>query len=1081
MCVRQVLVWFCLLLGWISGYARQIEFVENKCQWPDAVMFKARIPGGTMQLQSTGFSYTFLDYGRLQHLHELGHGTPNESYGTNSVALIDGHRVDVAFINANQYANAHPVGKLPRYYNYFLGSDPSVWASHANAFEAVYYTDYYAGIDLKVYSQGKHIKYDFYVAAGANPSQIKFIYTGTDRIYLQEGNLHIKASTFSFTEQKPVAWQQVGSEKKFIRCEFALNNASVEFVFPEGYDSCYPLIIDPLLIFSTYSGSTADNWGSTATPGEQGSLYSAGVTNHNLGGFFPATPGAFQTTTSGAYDVAILKYDSAGTDLLYATYLGGSNGESPHSLIIDEAKNLWILGTTSSANFPTTAGAIDNTYNGGIGLFNVIFYETGSDIFVAKLSADGSQLLASTYLGGSNNDGLNPINSPLVRNYGDELRGDIIVNSQGDIYISTVTSSTDFPGSNSFSTAYRGGVTDAVIMHLDASLTQIKWSAFLGGTGADASHTIKLTASDDVWVAGGSTSTDFPTTPGVYQTALAGNADGWMAKIKADGSEIMKASFTGTVQYNQVYFIDLDLDENVYVYGQTQGPFPITAGVFSNPNSGQFLQKFDKDLTTLLFSTVFGAGRGIPDISPTAFLVNDCNNIYMSGWGGAINTSRGFWNSGTAGMPITSDAFQKTTAGSDFYFIVLTDDASEMLYGTFLGGNQSPVHVDGGTSRFDKGGIVYHSVCGGCGGGFDDFPTTANAWSRLNRSQNCNNAAFKFDLSSLKARIQTNSITFDMPGLNRVCIPDPIVFQNLSTGGRIYEWNFGDGGQLVKQDTTFIMHRYKQPGTYRIKLLAIDAGTCVGMDSTFAQVVVTEAAGSAGPDVDMCFNAGTQLTATGGFTYSWINYNRTFTSNEQAPHVNPADDEVYIVTIADFNGCVKKDTVHVRVIPGVELDFSFSKTYDCFNRPTIQVQNLLPSGEQVFFDFGDGNTSDLDQTVHQYQQDGTYSVKLVGLKESCIYEKAVSIPVYELKVPNVITPDEYQENNKFVIQYGTNKLSASALTARVVIVNRWGKKVFESENYQDDWDAANVEAGMYFYEIQIPGEAVCKGWLHVIK
>lgn len=136
----------------------------------------------------------------------------------------------------------------------------------------------------------------------------------------------------------------------------------------------------------------------------------------------------------------------------------------------------------------------------------------------------------------------------------------------------------------------------------------------------------------------------------------------------------------------------------------------------------------------------------------------------MSGWGGAINASRGFWISGTSGMPVTPDAYQKTTAGSDFYFIVLTNDASEMLYATFLGGNQSPVHVDGGTSRFDKGGIVYHSVCGGCGGGFDDFPTTPNAWSRLNQSINCNNAAFKFDLSSLKARIQTNNITFDMPG-----------------------------------------------------------------------------------------------------------------------------------------------------------------------------------------------------------------------------------------------------------------------------------------------------------------------------
>lgn len=334
MCARSVFVWFCMLSGWISSFG-QIEFIENKCQWPEAVKFKARIPGGTMQLQPAGFSYTFVDYQQLQHLHHLGHGTPNESFGTTSESAIDGHRVDVKFLNVNPHARTTPAGKLPNYYNYFLGSDPSTWASHAHAFEAVFYTDYYPGIDLKVYSQGRHIKYDFYVASGANPSQIEFQYAGADRMYLQNGNLHIEASKFGFTEKKPVAWQLVGGVKKYVTCGYALNGTTVSFIFPEGYDSCYPLVIDPLLIFSTYSGSTADNWGSTATPGEHGSLYSAGVTNHNLGGFFPATPGAFQTNTGGAYDVAILKYDSAGTDLLYATYLGGSNGESPHSLIMD--------------------------------------------------------------------------------------------------------------------------------------------------------------------------------------------------------------------------------------------------------------------------------------------------------------------------------------------------------------------------------------------------------------------------------------------------------------------------------------------------------------------------------------------------------------------------------------------------------------------------------------------------------------------------------------------------------------------------------------------------------------------------
>src|SRR5690606_9204262 len=223
------------------------------------------------------------------------------------------------------------------------------------------------------------------------------------------------------------------------------------------------------------------------------------------------------------------------------------------------------------------------------------------------------------------------------------------------------------------------------------------------------------------------------------------------------------ATYTGTADYNQLYFLDLNESEDIYVYGQTSGNFPITPGVYSNPRSGQFVQKFSNDLSTLIFSTVFGAGRGVPDISPTAFLVNDCNERYVAGWVGRASCEPGFWNSGTAGMTTTPDAFQRSTSGSDFYFIVLTDDAKQRLYATFLGGNQSSTHVDGGTSRFDKGGIVYHSVCSGCRYFNDanrataDFPTTPGAWSRVNRSQNCNNAAFKFDLSSLKARLQTNS------------------------------------------------------------------------------------------------------------------------------------------------------------------------------------------------------------------------------------------------------------------------------------------------------------------------------------
>ena len=447
-------------------------------------------------------------------------------------------------------------------------------------------------------------------------------------------------------------------------------------------------------------------------------MYSAGVTEQFSGGTFPATPWAFQTTTGGLYDIGILKYDSLGTQLLYATYLGGSNSESPHSLVMNDAEELILLGTTSSSDYPTSESAYDRTFNGGVGVGHVIAYSAGSDIVISRFNRDGTALLASSFFGGAENDGLNPSDGMLARNYCDQLRGDIITDMQGNIYVSSVTASADlFDVPSFFQPSYQGGETDALLLKMDADLTQIIFGSYIGGSGADASHSIKLDREGHVLLAGGTASHDFPVTAASYQPAFGGEVDGWIARISSDGSSILQATYTGTSQYNQIYFLDLNRDQEVYVYGQTVGDFPITTGVYADPGSGQFVQKFSHDLSTLIFSTVFGSGRGIPDISPTAFLVNDCNNLYMSGWGGWINTATGHWpntNSSTFGLPTTPDAFQSTTSGSDFYFIVLTDDATERLYATFLGGSQSRTHVDGGTSRFDKGGIVYHSVCSGC-------------------------------------------------------------------------------------------------------------------------------------------------------------------------------------------------------------------------------------------------------------------------------------------------------------------------------------------------------------------------------
>lgn len=1037
-------------------------------------------------------SYLLADGQHAEEIHHrLRHRDPEMRELPAGFERIRHHHLQVQWVGANVGAEVVPLSSRPTYSNYFVG-DHARWRSRVPHYEGVFYREVYPGIDVQWYSHGLYAKYDWMVATGADPCRIVLNYSGADHIELQEGDLMVRTSLGTIIEKKPLAFQWIDGIKKPVACEFRLEGNRVTFAFPESYDGCYPLVIDPLLIFSTYSGSTADNWGSTATPGERGTLYSSGITNevNAGGGKFPATPGAFEETYQGDYDVAILKYDSTGSQLLYASYLGGRSSESPHSLVVNATNELLILGTTSSNNFAVTPGAFDTSFNGGIQESNVFLYPNGSDLFVSKISADGTQLLASTYVGGSSNDGMNPPSSRLVANYGDELRGDIIPLATGSVLVSSVTASADFPVTNGYDVTYNGGRTDAVILQLDASLTRVEWGTFLGGSLEDASHTIQLNNAGDVYVGGGTASVDFPTTPGSYQTTLAGNVDGWIARISGNGQSLVQSTLTGTTQFDQVYFIDLDGQGDVFAYGQTSGPFPVTAGTYRNTNSGQFLQKLTADLSTRVFSTVFGSGIGIPNISPTAFLVNDCNNIYMAGWGGQINSQLGFWQSSTNGMPVSSDAFQRTTSGSDFYFMVLTADASQFLYGTYLGGASSRTHVDGGTSRFDKSGIVYHAVCSGCNsfnpnGPSSDFPTTPNAWSRTNNSGNCNNAAFKFDLSSLRARLRTNSLSLDQPGLDRVCIPEPIVFENFSTGGQIYQWSFGDGGQrtTTRQDT--IVYRYRTEGRFRVRLIAIDQGTCRVRDSAATFVNVFQRRGQAAPIATVCFGEPSQLAASGGVQYQWQQLEGPFRSSQPVNSVLLTDTARFSISIVDANGCLVTDTLQASVVPKIPLSFDVQRNYACDGRSAVQVRNTRDEQadqDNIFFEFGDGTTAPGLTATHQYQEDGTYPIRLVGINAFCRFDTLAVIDVASPKIPNVFTPEQTPGfNDTFIIQYGAKDITDTDIPVALLIVNRWGKKVFETDRYQNDWTAPNLAGGVYYYQARFPDDTRCKGWVHVVK
>ncbi len=1064
-----------------------IQFIQNLGQWDPDILYQAEIQNGYLQIARDGLHYIFYDGTRMSHHPGFQDGDQSSNARLNDpedFSPIDMHTTALLFRGRSDLIKVVSEEKQTVYYNYFIGDDPSRWASKVPAYSVIKYQDIYPGIDMRLYSEQGYIKYDLIVEPGADISQIKFEYEGLESIRLAHSSLYAETSLNTIIENAPFAYQLVGNDTLKVECRFILQGNTVSYELSEGFNPNQTLIIDPLLIFSTYSGSSADNWGNTATFDEEGNVYSGGTVWMRGEGSLPVTRGAYQQEFGGIWDLAILKFDSTGSYLLYCTYLGGSGTETPFSLIVNNKKELIIFGTTGSADFPMTKNAYDSSYNGGVPAFGVIGgvdFNTGSDLFIAKLSRDGSRLLASTYLGGSDNDGINNAPGfPLSRNYGDEFRGEVNIDDENNIYVVANSASEDFPIVEGYQVSYGGGTQDAIVAKLDDNLSDLIWSTYLGGSLADAAYGIRITQNRQVYCTGGTMSDDFPVSPNAMKGDFGGDVDGFVASLSQNGDTLVASTFLGTSLYDQAYFLDIDPNGDIYVFGQTSGNYPVSPDVYANPLSGQFLHKLSPGLDQTRLSTVIGSGSGIPDISPTAFLVNECGNIFVSGWGGNINLRALKYNGGnTHGMPITGDAFQKITDGNDFYLMVLEKDAEKLLYGTFLGAfiidspTTSGEHVDGGTSRFDKRGIVYHAICA-CR---DDsqFPTTPGVWSNTNNSEGgCNNGVFKFDLSSLKANFTTDSYEFDKPGVTQDCYPFEVVFLNKSIGGVSYEWNFGDGQTSDQPDSIF--YRYEKAGFYDVSLSAFDENTCLKVDIATGQIRVFEPFFVVPSDQLICQFDEVELTAVGSDIYRWNPVEGLSNANIANPMASPDTTTTYYLYMKDNRDCELEDSVRVTVIPQITAEFDLQKVYDCATRPSIRIANQSMMANQYLWEYGDGTHEMLGDSIvsYQYEKPGTYIVRMFASSNGlCTQIREEKVNISDIFIPNIVTPNSDGKNETFEI--------LTDAPVSLTIFNRWGKILYQDADYQNNWNASGLTSGIYYYELHLEDDATCNGWLQVLK
>jgi gliding motility-associated-like protein len=956
-----------------DNYPQQ-GFIPNAGQWDAQVKFKLSIPGGSMFVRNTGLSYVLYDKEAVIQMHEMSH--EGQQAATNANITHQGIHMDL--LGAMTPGTPILENGSETLYNYYLGNNPSNWAGGLKSWQQVIMPGIYNGINWKLKKTASGVKYDFILDANANPNLIKMDFRGSQQVEIRNNTLYVSTIFGDIVEQAPIAWQDSEEGRISVNVSFVKHaDGSIGFILGE-YNHNLPLTIDPDLVFATYSGSVDDNWGFTATYDNLGNAYSGGIV---FGANFQTTEGVFQESWGGGQiDIGILKYSPDGANALYITYIGGNSVEFPHSMIVNEYDELIVFGTTGSSDFPVTSGAYSSNFQGGISTNVVnIPVPAGLDIFVLRLSSDGSNLQASTFVGGTSNDGFN--SSPaLIKNYADEIRGALWVDTDNNVYVGTSTSSEDFPTSaNAFQPDFGGGGQDGVIIKLNGNLSQLLWSTYLGGASPDGIFYLVVDEEQRVIVTGGTASNGFPVSPNAAQSTYGGGStDGFVSIVDSSGVNLLASTFVGSNSYDQSFIVGADKTDNVYIFAQTShtgnqfninSPIGVTGG-------NQFLMKYNPDLSEIIWSSPFGNATGQPDLSPTALLVDFCDKIYCTGWGGAVNSALG---TNTFGLPTTPDAYSANTDGSDFYLYVVDDQATEILYGSFLGGTSSADHVDGGTSRFDRKGVIYQSICGGCGGQSDfPFDDPSAVYSSQNNSFNCNNLLAKFDFES---PITVSAIATLTQPLG--CAPYTAEFSNTSINADVFSWRIEDTEISNSQDFTYT---FEEDGVYEVVLIASSSTTCNGADTVSVTVTVVNAIEGSLPDITTCpgveIELGPDQFDDPYYEFNWFPSTGLSATDVRKPTVSPTESTTYSVEIR-VGACIDTLTQTVTITTGSRI------TLPTLSACALEEITIGPSTEPSptatyeWQPIDDLSSSTIYNPILDLNESATYTL-LVDYGEGCV-------------------------------------------------------------------------------------------------
>jgi len=471
-----------------ESYSRiPLSFVANYGQADKKVKFTSRGSGYSLAIAQTTFTLAVAD----------PRNKNNEESRIRSRASAS--VLQATLLGANAAANLTGLERLPARTNYFIGNDPRRWKTNVPTYAKVKYSGLYPGVDLVFYGNRDLLEYDFIVSPGADPDIIALGFEGITEMRVDEkGDLILRAGAGEIRQSRPVVYQQIDDARRIIPASYLIKGKKQIAFQIANYDRSKPLVIDPTLAFSTYLG------GSGTDSGEGIAVDSAGYITGQANGDYPTTPGAFQTVPGGSSDGFVTKLNSTGTALVYSTFLGGTGVDSGHGIAVNEAGNAFVTGSSDSPNFPVTPGAFQTVK------------AAGQDAFVTQLSATGTSLAYSTYLGGS----------------GSDLANDIALDTAGNASVVGLTGSSDFPTTADAIQSAPGGNNDAFITRLNAPGTGLVFSTYLGGSEAEGGRSVAVDPTGSIYLTGVTFSADFPTTPGAFQTAFGGlQSDAFVAKV----------------------------------------------------------------------------------------------------------------------------------------------------------------------------------------------------------------------------------------------------------------------------------------------------------------------------------------------------------------------------------------------------------------------------------------------------------------------------------------------------------------------------------------------------------------------